>query len=135
MGTLEGKVAWITGAGSGIGLAGAQALAAAGATVVMSGRRNELLAQEAQKIRGTGGAAEIEVLDVADAQAVKRVVAAILARHARIDILLTRKRRAAPSFLDPLGGRTTYVVGLGAHKNRSRGFLTEPAARTATGRT
>ena len=28
--------------------------------------------------------------------------------------LLTRKRRAAPSFLDPLGGRTTYVVGLGA---------------------
>jgi NADP-dependent 3-hydroxy acid dehydrogenase YdfG len=114
MGTLEGKVAWITGAGSGIGLAGAQALAAAGATVVMSGRRNELLAQEAQKIRGTGGAAEIEVLDVADAQAVKRVVAAILARHARIDILLTRKRRAAPSFLDPLGGRTTYVVGLGA---------------------
>ena len=26
----------------------------------------------------------------------------------------TRKRRAAPSFLDPLGGRTTYVVGLGA---------------------
>lgn len=99
MGTLEGKVAWITGAGSGIGLAGAQALAAAGATVVMSGRRNELLAQEAQKIRGTGGAAEIEVLDVADAQAVKRVVAAILARHARIDILLNSAGMNTPNRL------------------------------------
>ena len=37
MSTLQGKVAWITGAGSGIGLAGAQALAGAGATVVMHG--------------------------------------------------------------------------------------------------
>ncbi|MFL6652544.1 MAG: SDR family NAD(P)-dependent oxidoreductase, partial [Sulfurifustaceae bacterium] len=39
MNTLKGKIAWITGAGTGIGLAGAQALAAAGAEVVMSGRR------------------------------------------------------------------------------------------------
>jgi NADP-dependent 3-hydroxy acid dehydrogenase YdfG len=99
MGTLKGKVAWITGAGSGIGLAGAQALAAAGATVVMSGRRNELLAQEARKIRDSGGAAEIEVLDVADAQAVKRVAAAILARHARIDILLNSAGMNTPNRL------------------------------------
>jgi NADP-dependent 3-hydroxy acid dehydrogenase YdfG len=133
MGTLEGKVAWITGAGSGIGLAGAQALASAGATVVMSGRREQLLAQEAQKIRDTGGAAEVEVLDAADARAVTKVAAAILARHARIDILLTRKRRAAPSFLDPLGGRTTYVVGLGALTRKRRAapsFLDPLGGRT-----
>ena len=58
MSSLNGKVAWITGAGTGIGLAGAKALAAAGATVVMSGRRKEVLAPEADKIRIMGGNAE-----------------------------------------------------------------------------
>ncbi len=48
---LEGKVAWITGAGTGIGLAGAQALAKAGAVVVMSGRRADVLEREARPIR------------------------------------------------------------------------------------
>ncbi len=48
---LEGKIAWITGAGTGIGLAGAQALAEAGAVVVMSGRRGEVLEREAAQIR------------------------------------------------------------------------------------
>src|ERR1700686_754388 len=58
MNNLKGKVAWITGAGTGIGLAGAQALAEAGAIVVMSGRRKEVLAPEAEKIRIKGGPAE-----------------------------------------------------------------------------
>ena len=86
--TLTGQVAWITGAGSGIGLAGAQALAQAGAVVVLSGRRAALLAVEADKINAAGGQAEVAVLDVADAAAVQAVAAGILARHGRIDILL-----------------------------------------------
>jgi NADP-dependent 3-hydroxy acid dehydrogenase YdfG len=88
MASLSGKLAWITGAGSGIGLAGARALAQAGATVVMSGRRADVLAAEAQRIRGDGGSAETAVLDVADAAAVKRVADDILSRHGRIDILV-----------------------------------------------
>jgi NADP-dependent 3-hydroxy acid dehydrogenase YdfG len=88
MSKLKGKVAWITGAGTGIGLAAAQALAEAGATVVMSGRRKEVLAPEAEKIRGKGGLAEVEVLDVSDAKAAKRVADAILARHGHVDILV-----------------------------------------------
>jgi NADP-dependent 3-hydroxy acid dehydrogenase YdfG len=86
--SLTGKVAWITGAGTGIGLAGAKALAEAGATVVMSGRRKEVLALEAEKIRIKGGKAEAEALDVSDAKAVKKAAAAILSRHARMDILV-----------------------------------------------
>ena len=88
MNKLQGKVAWITGAGSGIGLAGAQALAAAGAKVVMSGRRADVLAAEADKICTAGGAAEVAVLDVSDAAAVQAVAERILARHGRIDILV-----------------------------------------------
>jgi len=87
--SLQGQVAWITGAGSGIGLAGAQALAAAGATVVLSGRRTELLEAAAAGIRAQGGKAEVETLDATDAEAVRAVAERILQRHAgRIDVLL-----------------------------------------------
>ena len=69
-------------------MAAAQALAQAGAVVVMAGRRAEVLETEAQKIRSDGGAAEAAALDVSDAAAVKRAAAAILSRHGRIDILV-----------------------------------------------
>jgi len=88
MSKLEAKIAWVTGAGSGIGLAAARALAQAGAVVVMAGRRAEVLEAEAQKICSDGGAAEAAALDVSDAAAVKRAAAAILSRHGRIDILV-----------------------------------------------
>src|SRR6476661_6533159 len=81
MTTLQGQVAWVTGAASGIGLAGAQALAQAGATVVMSGRRREALQAQADAINAAGGRAEVEVLDVSDADAVGTVAQAILGRH------------------------------------------------------
>lgn len=86
--SLEGKVAWVTGAGTGIGLAGAQALAKAGAVVVMSGRRGDILEREAGEIRKTGGKAEVEPLDVSDHEQIGRVAAEILRRHGRVDILV-----------------------------------------------
>lgn len=88
MNTLKGKIAWITGAGTGIGLAGAQALAAAGAEVVMSGRRADVLEREVAAIRRAGGRAEAEPLDVSDAAAVERVAEMLAARHGKIDILV-----------------------------------------------
>jgi len=88
MNNLNGKVAWITGAGSGIGLAGAQALAAAGATVIMSGRRRDVLEREAVAIGNSGGRAQVEPLDVSDQSAVQKVAQKILARNGKVDILV-----------------------------------------------
>lgn len=86
--TLTGKVAWVTGAGSGIGEAGAVALAQAGASVVLSGRRQGELERVAARIAKTGAKAEVAALDVADGLAAKRVGAGIVARHGRCDILV-----------------------------------------------
>jgi NADP-dependent 3-hydroxy acid dehydrogenase YdfG len=87
MASLKGKVAWITGGGSGIGLAGALELARAGAHVVISGRTartNDAALTELKK----AGSAEALLLDVADKRAVLEAAAAIEKRHGRIDILV-----------------------------------------------
>ena len=84
---LSGKVAWITGGGSGIGLAGAEELAKAGARVVISGR-TEKTNREAEKRLKSLGEAEAVLLDVADKKAVLANAAGIEKRHGRIDILV-----------------------------------------------
>ena len=85
--TLEGKVAWITGGGSGIGLAGAVELVKAGAHVVISGR-TAATNTSAEKLLTSLGSAEAMLLDVADKSAVKAAAERILAQHGRIDILV-----------------------------------------------
>ena len=52
--SLSGKVAWITGGGSGIGLAGAIELSRAGAHVVISGRSKETLAAAEKQLKAAG---------------------------------------------------------------------------------
>ncbi|MZR31710.1 SDR family oxidoreductase [Sneathiella litorea] len=84
--SLEGKVAWVTGAGTGIGQAGAVCLARAGMEVVLSGRRKEKLAETEDMIRGLGKAPIIEELDVADADQVAAVAAKIEERFSRLDV-------------------------------------------------
>ncbi len=86
MGTLSGKTAWITGGGGGIGEAAAKALAAAGAHVVVSGRRQEELDRVVADIAAAGGAAEARALDVADAAAMKAAADAIAASCGSLDI-------------------------------------------------
>ena len=78
-------MAWVTGAGTGIGEGGAVALAQAGMHVVLSGRREDKLQQVAERCKGR---ATIEVLDVADNAAVSAVAERIVARFGRIDVLL-----------------------------------------------
>jgi len=82
------RVAWVTGGGSGIGEAGAEALAADGWTVVVSGRRKDALDTVVAKIETSGGKAEAIPLDVSIAADVNKVAEQILKRHGRIDLLV-----------------------------------------------
>ncbi len=84
MRNLEGKIAWVTGAGSGIGEAAAVSLAQAGMQVVLSGRRKEMLDGVAER---TGGL--VMPLDVSDRDAVVGVVDEIMSQHRRIDVLVS----------------------------------------------
>lgn len=89
--SLQGKVAWITGGGSGIGLAGAIELAKAGCLVVISGREADKLDAaviDAQARGAPAGAISSAPLDVADKAAVRRVAAQIEADFSRVDILV-----------------------------------------------
>jgi NADP-dependent 3-hydroxy acid dehydrogenase YdfG len=85
---LNGKVAWITGAGSGVGEAGAVALAGAGARVVLTGRRHEALEGVARRIGDQGGSALIEAGDVTDPERVNAIVATIREKLNRLDIVV-----------------------------------------------
>ena len=85
---LKGKVAWVTGAGTGIGEAGALALAAAGMRLVLSGRREAELQKVAKAITANGGQARVAPLDVSNAGAVQAVVEGIACQEGRIDVLV-----------------------------------------------
>ncbi len=88
---LSGKVAWITGGGSGIGLAGAIDLAHAGCRVVISGREADKLeaAIETAVSKGVSpDAISALPLDVSDKAAVTDVARTIEQRHGRVDVLV-----------------------------------------------
>jgi NAD(P)-dependent dehydrogenase (short-subunit alcohol dehydrogenase family) len=87
-GRLAGKVALITGGGTGIGLAIAEEFARQGASVVVAGRRQEPLDAAVDAIRKAGGNAEAATGDVGRAADAARLVAATVSSFGRIDVLV-----------------------------------------------
>jgi len=85
---LDGRVALVTGASSGLGLRFAQVLAASGAKVALTGRRLDRLEAATAAINAAGGSAAPFALDVTDAAALVDVVAAVEAKFGTIDILV-----------------------------------------------
>jgi NAD(P)-dependent dehydrogenase (short-subunit alcohol dehydrogenase family) len=83
---FAGKVALVTGGGSGIGRAAALAFAREGATVVVSGRNEENLEQTVKLIANEGGTASSVVADVSRSADVERLVRTAVERHGGLDI-------------------------------------------------
>ena len=91
---IRGKVALVTGGGTGIGRAVSDGLAEAGATVIIAGRRREVTGSAAAELRAKGMSAEGMQVDVTDVGDIGRLFAGIKERHGKLDILVTS---AAPS--------------------------------------
>ncbi len=87
MGRLEGRVAIITGAGSGIGRAAAELFAAEGASVAVAELSAELGEETVRLVRAGGGVAELFQTDVTDEASVDAMVANVVARFGKLDIL------------------------------------------------
>ncbi|MFG1898255.1 SDR family NAD(P)-dependent oxidoreductase [Micromonospora zamorensis] len=87
-GQLQGKVAWVTGAGQGVGAAIAEGLAEAGASVILQSRRRDALLAVRDKIVANGGTADIVAGDVTDESIADAVVTLARQRWGRLDVLV-----------------------------------------------
>jgi NADP-dependent 3-hydroxy acid dehydrogenase YdfG len=101
---LDGKVAIVTGASSGIGEATAVALAAEGAHVVLAARRGDRLEKLAQQIKTSGGQALSLVTDATDEAQIRQMVDAAKTELGRVDILINN---AGVMLLGPIDGANT----------------------------
>lgn len=95
---FEGQVAWVTGAGRGIGRAVALALAERGAAVALVSRTQDEVEQVAQEIRSRGGVAIASLLDVSNWDMVNWTAQQIEAALGPIDLLINNA-----GVLEPLG--------------------------------
>jgi gluconate 5-dehydrogenase len=86
--SLDGRVALITGASRGLGLAMAEALAEVGATVVLNGRNTDSLRVAADRLLDRGLKAGTLAFDVTDYRAAAAAIESILTNHHRLDILI-----------------------------------------------
>lgn len=96
---LDGKVALITGAGSGLGRQFAETLSDAGATVVLAARRREKLEETAELVRNKGGNAICLELDVTDSLSVTNCVRETTSEFGTPDILVNNAGIAKQAFL------------------------------------
>ena len=93
---LEGKVAIVTGAASGIGEASARRFAAEGASVIVADVRGAKAEGVAQSIRDAGGEASAAEVDVAQAASVEAMVRAAVDRYGRLDVLFNNAGTLRP---------------------------------------
>jgi NAD(P)-dependent dehydrogenase (short-subunit alcohol dehydrogenase family) len=125
---LDGKVAFVTGGGTGIGAGIAKRLAEQGARVGLLGRRVEKLEETAAAIRAAGGEASCHSVDVRKGDAVEAAIKACAKRFGRIDVLVNS---AAGNFLSPAAGlsangfRAVIDIDLCGTFNASRAAFAE----------
>ncbi len=87
-GLLDGQVALVTGASRGIGAATAEALASAGAHVILTARTISGLEEVEERIHAAGGTATIAPLDLTDPESIGRLAHALSERWKKLDVLV-----------------------------------------------
>lgn len=85
---LEGKVVVVTGGNSGVGAAAAKKLAAEGAKVVISARREAQLQAVAEEIKAAGGEALPVVCDISKPEDAKRLVETTVSTYGKLDVMV-----------------------------------------------
>ena len=86
--SLAGKLALVTGASRGIGAATAEALAAAGAHVILVARTATALEEVEERIHAAGGSATIAPLDLTDGESIGKLAGAVAERWEKLDVLV-----------------------------------------------
>ncbi|MFD6673741.1 SDR family NAD(P)-dependent oxidoreductase [Rhodococcus zopfii] len=106
-GTLEGKVAFVTGAGQGVGQGVAFALAREGASIAVTGRTEAKLVDTVDRIRAIGGTAEPILCDIADTARISAAIETTVEVFGGVDILVNN---ASLNPLGPLLGLTSELM-------------------------
>jgi len=119
-GLMQGQVALVTGGGSGIGRCTAHELAALGAALAIVGRKADKLAAVQGEIEDVGGTCSIHVCDIREEPQVQSTVAAVLARHGRIDALVNNAGGQFPARLSAISAKGWDAV---VRNNLTGGFL------------
>lgn len=126
---FAGRVAIVTGGGTGIGRCTAHELAALGAHVSLVGRRPEPLEATVAEITEDGGRAEAHPCDIRDTGAVDAVVAAVMERHGRVHALVNN---AGGQFSAPLADMSQKGFETVLRTNLVGGFLLARAVHAAS---
>ena len=130
---FDGKLALVTGASRGIGAATAEALAAAGAHVILTARTASALEEVEDRIHAAGGSATIAPMDLTETEHVKKLAEAVAERWGSLDLLVLNA--AMLGSLSPVehleAKELARVFALNVHANQALIAAFDPLLRRA----